>query len=143
MGGSSAFEALHLAFPSSGRLMRILRSIVAPSPAHVAFPDPEIARGSAIRAQIIGDDLIGNERVFLQQFPHQFKRSLPVQLRLDEHVENLALAVDGSPKIDKASVDLEIDLVEMPRGVRPGPALAQVRRNHRPEMVHPPPNGLV
>ena len=48
--------------------MRILRPIVAPSPALVAFLDPEIAGGSSVRPQIIGDDSIGDEAVFLQQF---------------------------------------------------------------------------
>ena len=85
--------------------MRILRPIVAPSTALVAFLDPEIAGGSAVRPQIIGDDSIGDECVFLQQFAHQFQRGVPVPFRLDKNVENLALAVDGPPQIDQASVD--------------------------------------
>jgi hypothetical protein len=31
----------------------------------------------------------------------------------------------------------------MPGRVRLGPAFAQVRRDHRPKMIHPAPNGLV
>jgi hypothetical protein len=44
--------------------MQILRSIVAPWSTHVAFLDPETACGGTIRAQIIGDDFVENERVF-------------------------------------------------------------------------------
>ena len=57
--------------------------------------------------------------------------------------KHLAFAVNGEPEVDLACIDLEKHLVQMPRGVRPGPALAQIRRNHRPEMVDPPPNGRV
>jgi hypothetical protein len=40
--GACALEALHLAFPPSGRLMRILDTIVLPPPAFVSTLDPEI-----------------------------------------------------------------------------------------------------
>jgi hypothetical protein len=39
-------------------------------------------------------------------------------LGLDQHIEDLALSVDGPPEIDHKSVDFQIDLVEMPSRVR-------------------------
>src|SRR5450432_939729 len=123
--------------------MRILGPIVLPSPAHMAALNPEIAGGSAIRPQIVGDQTVGNEAVFLQKFAHQFQRSVLVSLALDQNFEDFALSVDGAPKIDHAAGDFQIDFIQMPGRVRSGAALAQIRRDHRPEMIHPTPNGLV
>src|ERR1019366_772450 len=39
--------------------------------------------------------------------------------------------------------DLEIDLIEMPDGVGLSPSSAQVRCDHRPEMVHPAAHGFI
>src|SRR5271154_6229372 len=66
-----------------------------------------------------------------------------VPFRLDQHIEDLAFGVDGAPQVDHAAIDLEIDLIQMPRRVGLGPPATQVRGEHRPEMVCPAPNGLV
>ena len=66
-----------------------------------------------------------------------------IPFRLGKHIENLAFGIYGSPKIGHATVDLEVDLVQMPGGVGPGPTSAQDRCDPRSEMVHPAPNGLV
>ena len=66
-----------------------------------------------------------------------------VSFRLDQHVEDLALGVDGAPKIDHPAIDFQIDFVEMPGRVGFGSAFAQVRRDHRPEMIHPAANGFI
>src|SRR5450759_3177295 len=85
---SHALEPLHLPLPSSGRLMRILRSIVAPSTAFMAFSDSKITGCSSIRSEIICDELVGDKAIFLQQLAHQFERrplvppGLDVDLRL-------------------------------------------------------------
>src|ERR1700676_2338701 len=66
-----------------------------------------------------------------------------VSLRLNQHIEDLALSVDGPPEIDHTAVDFQINLVEAPSRVRFRAALSQVGRDHGTEMVHPTPNGLV
>src|SRR5260370_40648231 len=66
-----------------------------------------------------------------------------VSFRLNQHIEGLALRVDGPPEIDHTAVDFQINLVEVPSRVRFRAALSQVGRDHRTEMVHPTPNGLV
>ncbi len=60
--------------------------------------EPQIGRGSA--------------------FAHQFQRGMLVSLGLDQHIEDLALSVDGPPKVDHSAVDFQIDLVEMPSRMR-------------------------
>jgi hypothetical protein len=59
------------------------------------------------------------------------------------HIENLALGVDGAPQIDHPPIDLQIDFVKMPSRVRLRAALAQLRCNHRSEIIHPAAHGLV
>ena len=54
-----------------------------------------------------------------------------------------ALGIDGAPQIDHPAIDFQIDLVQMPGRVGVGSAFAQVRCDHRPEMVHPAADGLI
>src|SRR5882762_1837198 len=123
--------------------MRVLRSIVLPSTTLMVFFDPEVTGSSAIRPQVVSDQSIGNETVFLQQLAHELQRSMLVSFRLDQHIEDLALGIDGAPQIDQAAIDLEIDLIQMPARVGLRSAFAQVCCDHRPYMVYPAPNGLV
>ena len=95
----------------------------------MAGANPKIMGGGAIRAQIIGDQSIGDEPAFLQKFAHQFQRGMFVSLGLDEHVEDLALGVDGAPQIDHAPGNLEINLVKMPSRVRLGATFAHLPRS--------------
>ena len=44
-----------------------------------------------------------------------------VAFGLDQHIEDLAFGVDGTPQVDQAAIDLQIDLIQMPCCVRPGP----------------------
>jgi hypothetical protein len=41
---------------------------------------------------------------------------------MDQHIKNFALGIHGTPEIDQTTVDLEIDLVEMPDGMWLRPA---------------------
>jgi hypothetical protein len=107
--GSHALEPLHLPLPSSGRLMRILRSIVAPSTAFMAFCDSKVIRCSPIRSQVICDELVWDKAIFLQQLAHQFERRPLVPPGLDQNVEHLTLGIHGTPEVDQSPIDLEID----------------------------------
>ena len=66
-----------------------------------------------------------------------------VALGLDQHIENLALGVDGAPQINHPPIDFSIDFVKMPDRMRFWTALAQMRGDHRPKVVHPAAHGLV
>src|SRR5208337_2038200 len=95
--GSHALDPLHLPLPSSGRLMRILRSIVAPSTAFMTFCDPKMTGCSSIRSEIICDELVWDKAIFLQQLAHQFERRPLVPPGLDQHIEHFALGIYGAP----------------------------------------------
>jgi hypothetical protein len=109
--------------------MRILDPIVPPPPALVPALDPEVTGSGAIGAQIIRDQSIRNEAVFLQKLAHQLKRGVLVALGLDKYIQDLALGVDGAPQIDHAATDFQINLVKMPCRMRFRPALPQLRSN--------------
>ncbi len=48
----------------------------------------------------------------LLEFAHQFQRGVLVALGLDQHIQNLALGVDGAPQVNHAPIDFQIDLVK-------------------------------
>ena len=66
-----------------------------------------------------------------------------VALGLNQHIENLALGVDGAPQIYHPPIDLQIDFVKMPNRVGLRTALAQMRGDHRSEMIYPAAHGFV
>jgi hypothetical protein len=123
--------------------VRILGTIVLPPTALMAVFDPEIAGSSAIRPQVIRDQPIGNEAVFLQKFAHQFQRGVLVSPGLDQHIEDLAFGVDGAPQINHAAIDFQVGFVQMPGRVGLRAPFAQVCCDHRPEMIHPASNRLI
>ena len=88
--------------------MRILSSIVAPSTAFMAFCDPKMTGCSSIRSQLICDELVWDKAIFLQKLAHEFQRGALVPFRLDQHIEDLALGVDGSPQIDHAAIAVAV-----------------------------------
>jgi hypothetical protein len=93
--------------------MRILGSIVAPSTAFTAFCDPKTTGCSSIRSQLIYDELVWDKAIFLQKSVHEFQRGALVPFRLDQHIEDLALGVDGSPKTDHAAIDFQSSRCQM------------------------------
>ena len=66
-----------------------------------------------------------------------------VSLGLDQHIEDLAFGVEGSPEIDHAATNPQIDFLQMPNRVWLWAALAQIRWDHRPKMIHPASNCLI
>jgi hypothetical protein len=72
----------------------------------------------AVRSQVVCDQLLRNKSILLQELAHHLQRGVLVSLGLDQHIEDFAFGVDGSPKVDRSAVDFQIDLVEMPNRVR-------------------------
>jgi hypothetical protein len=103
----------------------------------MAFCDSKITGCSSVRSEVICDQLVGNKAIFLQQLAHQFERRPLVPPGLDQHIEDLALGIYVTPEVDQATIDLEIDFVEMPDGVGLRPAFAKIGRDLGSKMVHP------
>ena len=109
----------------------------------MAFCDPKIPRRCTVRSQIICDELVWDKAIFLQQLAHQFERRPPVPPGLDQHVKNFALGIHGTPEVDQATIDLEIDFVEMPGHMRLRPAFAKIGSDLGSKMVHPAAHRLI
>jgi hypothetical protein len=62
----------------------------------MVFLDSGVTGGSSIRPQVVGDQSIGNETVFLQQLSHELHRGMLVPFRLDQHIGDLAAYVTGT-----------------------------------------------
>ena len=77
---SEALKSLHLALPSTGRLMRILGAIVRPPICLMSAFDAELPHRRGIRGQFVGRYPFGDEAVFLQKFAHEFQRSQLISL---------------------------------------------------------------
>ena len=107
---------------------------------------PSIPRSRAAAAYDRKSSVIirsGAKLYFFQEPAHQFQRRMLVSFGLDKHIKNLAFGVDGSPEIDNATANPQINFVKMPRSVRLWAALAQIRSDHRPKMIHPASNCLI
>ena len=76
--------------------------------------DPGFAGTSAIGPQVVSDQQVWNEAVFLQQLPHEFQRRMFAAFSLDQHIEDFAFGIDGAPLMDRTAIDLQIDLIQMP-----------------------------
>ena len=54
---------------------------------------------------IHGDHPLGDNGVFLEKLAHQLQRGVLVSLGPDQHIEDLALGVDGPPEVDHSAGD--------------------------------------
>ncbi len=89
-------------------------------------------------AKVVGDQPLRNKDIRLPEFAHQFHRGLLVSLGMDQHIEHLALSVDGQPKVDYSAIDFQIDLAEKLSRVR-----LQATLSWSAAIIDPTPNGLV
>jgi hypothetical protein len=69
----------------------------------------------------------------------QFERRCLIPLGLDQDFQKLSFAIDGAPEIDQASIDLQIDRVEMSYQMvyGLGGMVAQICSDPWPEMIDP------
>jgi len=113
-----------LLLSSSHRLMRVFGAIVPAQPLLVRAGQPQTPERRGVGAQLVGDQQFGCEALLLEQLAHQPQRRPSVASALDQHVEDLALMVDGTPEIHPLAGDPHHHLVEMPAIARPRTAPA-------------------
>ena len=59
--------------------------------------DPKIARRGVVGSQIVGDQILWQEAIFLQELAHQFQRCGFIPFGLDQDIQNFSFAIDGPP----------------------------------------------
>jgi hypothetical protein len=143
LGGSSRLEPLQLALAASDCLMRILRPIVLSKPLLMPADQSETPERGGVGAQLVGDQQFRHEALLLEQLAQQPQRRPTIASTPNQHVENLALMVDGTPEIHPLAGDAHHHLVEMLAIARSRVTLAQPSCDHGTEFQHPAPYGLV
>src|SRR6516162_2413330 len=143
LGGFGRFEALQLALASSHHLMRGLRPIVHSEPLFVRAGQPQSPERRGIRAQLVGHQQFRCKALLFEKLAHQPQRRPAVAAALNQHVEHLALVIDGSPEIHPLAGDPHHHLVQMPSVAWPRATSAQPSGDHRSELQHPTPHRFV
>jgi hypothetical protein len=97
LGGSRRLEPLHFALSSPHDLMGVFSAIVFSETSIVRASEAQLPESRAVGAQLVGDQQLRCEALFLEQLPHQPECRLRIAPALNEHVEDLTLVVDGAP----------------------------------------------
>src|SRR6201993_3957288 len=120
LGGSSRLEPLHLALSSPYRLMRVLRPIVLPKPLFVRTRQSQAPERRGVGAQLVSHQQLRCKPLLSEKLAHQPQRRPAVAATLDQHVEDLALVVDGTPQVHPLAGDPNNHLVQVPPIARAG-----------------------
>jgi hypothetical protein len=129
---SRRFEPLHLAL-SAHDLMGVFSAIVFSEASFMRAGEAQLPESRAVGAQLVGDQQLRYEALFLEQLAHQPECRLGIAPALNEHVEDLALVVDGAPQVHPLPGDPDDHLVEVPSRSRAWAALPQLSRDQRAE----------
>src|SRR6202022_3102217 len=114
LGGSSRFEALHLALSSPYRLMRVLRPVVLPKPLFVRARQSKAPERRGVGAQLIGHQQFRCKPLLSEKLAHQPQCRPAVAAALHQHVQDLALVVDGTPEIHPLAGDADHHFIQVP-----------------------------
>lgn len=93
--------------------MRVLRPVVGPA-SHLLFAGvTKLSHRSFVRGETIGGDFIGGAVPF-QRLLHEPQRGLLVSCLGDVALEYLSLLIHRTPQVMQLSIDLYVNLVEVP-----------------------------
>jgi multiple sugar transport system substrate-binding protein len=109
----------------------------------VRAAQPQSPERGGVRAQLVGHQQFRCKALLLEKLAHQPQRRPAVAAALNQHVEHLALVIDGSPEIHPLAGDPHHHLVQMPSVAWPRATPAQPSGNHRSELQHPTPHRFV
>src|SRR5262245_60741339 len=123
--------------------MRVLRPVVFPKPLLMPTGQLQTSERAGVGAQLVCDQQFWRETLLFEQLAHQPQGRPTVAPALDQHVENLALVIDGAPEIHALAGDPNYHLVQVPAIARPGATLAQPSRDCGTELQHPSPHRFV
>jgi hypothetical protein len=141
--GSRGLEPLHLVFSPPHDLMRVFSAIVFSEASVMGAGEAQLSESRAVGAQLVGDQQLRCKALFLKQLAHQPECRLRIAPTLNEHVEDLALVVDGAPQIHPFPGDPDDHFVEVPLRARAWAALPQLARDQRAEFQHPAPHRFI
>src|SRR5437868_2541647 len=96
-------------------------------------------RGS-VRAQLVGCQQFRREAVLPEQLAHEPECRALVAAALHQHIENLALVIDGAPQVHPFAGDANHHLIEVPPVARSWSGASKPAGEPGPELQNPPPH---
>src|ERR1700751_5960492 len=99
LSGFGRFEALHLSFSSSNRLMRVLRTVVDTQSLLMPSRETNFANRCPVRSQFISDDDRGDKALAAKELAQKAHCRGLVAPGLNKNFQNLALAIDSAPHV--------------------------------------------
>src|SRR5918911_97645 len=108
--------------------MGVFGAIVLSEASIMRAAEAQLPESRAVGAQLVGDQQLRCEPQFLEQLARQPECRLRIAPTLNEHVEDLALVVDGAPQIHPFPGDPNDHFVEVPLRAWAWAALPQLAR---------------
>jgi hypothetical protein len=93
--------------------MGVFSAIVLSEAPIMRAGEVQLPENRAVGAQLVGDQQLRCEALFLEQLAHPPECRLRISPTLNKHVENLALVVDGAPQVHPLPGDPDDHLVEV------------------------------
>ncbi len=127
--------------------MAVFGPVVRPAPNLLFAGVTKLSHRSFVRGETIGRDLSGRT-VALERLLHEPQRCLLVARLRHVALEDLALLIDPAPQVMQLSVDLHVDLIEVPFPLpetahSTHPLTLHIGSEQRPKSVPPQPSRLV
>src|SRR6202023_3992835 len=119
--------------------MGIFGAVVLPQSLLMRAGQLEVPEGRAVGAELVGRQQFRREALFLEQLAHQPEGRPLVAPALNQHVENLALVIDGAPQVHPFASNPDYHLVEVPSVARAWAAPSKPSCYPGPELQNPAP----
>src|ERR1700682_1178670 len=122
---------------------QVFGPIICSQPLLMRAGQAKVAESRSVGAKLVGRQQFRREALFPKELAHQSYCRPLVAPALDQHVENLALVVDGTPQVHPLARDANHHLVEVPSTARAWAAPPQLSCNPGPELQNPAPHRLI
>ncbi len=143
LGVAVTLASPHPPFPLPGRLVRMLRPVVAPLMLPMLDAGQDRALGRPVTGALVGDDHAGHVRAILEQATEELLGGNPIPTALHQDSEDVAVLSHGAPPGVLHAVAADEDRVEMPRIARAWALATQRVGVGLAALARPPPHRLV
>jgi len=143
LGVAGMLEPPHPPLSLPGRLVRMLRPIVAPLVLPMLDTRQDLALRRPVTGQLVGDDDAGHGGEILEPPPEELLGGGAIPAALHQDGEDGAVPIHGAPQLVLHAVAGDEDLVEMPRIARAWALATQRVGVSLAELARPLPHRLV
>src|SRR5436305_14556736 len=105
--------------------------------------EAKMPKRSCVGAELVGRQGFRREALFPEQLTHQPECRVLVAAALHQHIENLALVIDGAPQVHPFACDANHHLIEVPPVARSWAAPSKPAGEPGPELQNPAPHGFI